>query len=379
MPSLSQMVVDLKMSGIREIMDLSAEMNDVIHLEVGEPLFNTPPHITAAALAAAEAGYTKYTPNKGLLSLRGSIVERLNSDYDIAFTTENVVVTVGGVGGIFTAVCALVDQGDEVLIPDPGWPTYEMIIHCAGALYRRYPLDPERNFLPSVSSIEQLITTKTKILLLNTPSNPLGVVIPGALLEELVDLARRRDIYIISDEVYNKIVFDDKHVSALTFDTDERVVGIFSFSKNYAMTGWRVGYAVASEAITSQATKLQEAHVSCASSVSQKAAEAALLSSQDCIETMRQTYRDNLVVAREVLDQFGFKYQIPRGAFYIWIDVNSRDSAEFAKNFLTKNKVAVAPGTTFGPSGKSYIRISLASDRESIREGLRRLGSFRHE
>lgn len=379
MPALSQMVVDLKRSGIREIMDLAGAMEDVVHLEVGEPLFVTPPHIISAALEAAQSGFTKYTPNKGLLSLRRIIAERVQDDYGLSVTPEGIVVTVGGVGAVATAVRALVDHGDEVLIPDPGWPNYESIICCAGALPKRYPLLPEHGFLPTVKTLEQVITPKTKIIILNSPSNPLGVVMPPELVQELVNLAERRDLYIISDEVYDKIIFDGCHTSALSFDTDGRVIGVFSFSKTYAMTGWRVGYAVAPQPVADQITKLQEAYVSCASSVSQKAAEAALLSSQDCVETMRRTYADNLAAAREVLDRFGIDYQLSRGAFYLWIDVKSGDSAAFAKDFLTEQKVAVAPGTTFGPSGRRYIRISLASNRETIQEGLRRLGSFEHE
>ncbi|HSW57952.1 MAG TPA: aminotransferase class I/II-fold pyridoxal phosphate-dependent enzyme, partial [Dehalococcoidales bacterium] len=222
-------------------------------------------------------------------------------------------------------------------------------------------------------------SAKTKVLILNSPSNPLSVIMPPDLVQDLVAMARRRDLYIVSDEVYDKIIYDGCHTSALSFDTDGRVVAVFSFSKSYAMTGWRVGYAVAPDPIADQITKLQEAYVSSAPSVSQKAAEAALLSSQDCVETMRLAYAENLVAASEILDGMGISYQQPRGAFYVWIDVNSQDSTAFAKDFLTREKVAVAPGATFGPSGNRYIRISLAASRESIQEGLRRLGSFRHE
>ncbi len=379
MPALSKMVVDLKRSGIREIMDMAGTMEDVIHLEVGEPKFDTPPHIVSAALEAARAGFTRYTPNKGLLSLRRIIAGRVEEDYGVSVTSENIVVTVGGVGAVAIAVRALVDRGDEVLIPDPGWPNYESIIYCAGALPKRYPLSRTNGFLPDLNDLDQAISAKTKVLILNSPSNPLGVVLPSELVRDLVTLAKRRDIYIISDEVYDKIIYEGRHASALSYDTDGRVIGVFSFSKSYAMTGWRVGYAVASEPVADQLTKLQEAYVSCASSVSQKAAEAALLASQDCIEEMRGTYAGNLAAAREVLDGLGIRYQVPRGAFYVWIDVNSKDSATYARALLSREKVAVAPGTTFGPSGSRYIRISLASDRDSIREGLRRLGSFQHE
>lgn len=376
MAEMSKMVSGLKRSGIRVILDLASGMDGVIHLEIGQPLFNTPPHICEAGAEAARTGYTRYTPNKGLGSLREAIAERVNKDYRLSLSPDNVVVGVGGVGVLATSVRGLVDTGDEVLLPDPGWPNYEMIVYCAGAVPRRYPMEPDRGFLPSVESIEKAITPKTKAIILNSPSNPLGVVLPPELLEELVELARRRDLFILSDEVYEKILFEGRHACALSYDTDGRVISVFSFSKSYAMTGWRVGYAAASEKLIDQVGKLQEPYVSCACSVSQKAAEAALLSSQDCVEEMRQTYQDNLAAAKEILDRSGLRYFLPQGAFYMWIEVNTENSSVYARELLSAKKVAVAPGTTFGPSGRRYIRISLASAREEIREGLRRLADF---
>ncbi|CEP66176.1 Pyridoxal phosphate-dependent transferase [Moorella glycerini] len=374
MPELSKLVAGLKRSGIREIGDLAAGMEGVISLQIGEPLFSTPPHIIDAACEAVKAGFTKYTPNPGLPSVRAVIARRLNEDYQLKLTPENVVLTVGGIGALATAIRALTDAGDEVLIPDPGWPNYEMTVECADAVPRRYELDQARGFIPAIEDLEKLITPKTKVLLINSPSNPLGTVFPGAIMRELVDFARRYDLYIVSDEVYEKIIYDGKHASALSFDTDGRVVGIFSFSKTYAMTGWRVGYAVAAEPLARQIAKLQEAYVSSAAAVSQKAAEAAITGAQDCVENMRKAYEENRNVACQVLDSFGINYQKPLGAFYMWVEVNCEDSTEFAKRLLIEQKVAVAPGTTFGPSGKRHIRISLASPREAIREGLHRLG-----
>lgn len=376
MPELSRLTVGLKRSGIREIMDLAIEMKDVIRLEVGEPLFSTPPHIIEAAYEAAKAGFTRYTANAGLLSLRQAIAERLNNDYGLELTFRNVVVTVGGVGALSGAIRALTDLGDEVLIPDPGWPNYETITTCAGARPRYYQLDPEKGFLPSIANLESVATPKTKVLILNSPSNPLGVVFPEEVIRDIVEFARQRDLFVISDEVYDKMIFDGKHTSALSIDTDGRVIGVFSFSKSYAMTGWRVGYIAAAEHIATQIAKIQEAYVSCASGVSQKAAEAALKGPQDCVEVMRCTYRENLNAAREILDRLGLNYQVPQGAFYMWINVGCEDSTAFAKRLLHEQKVAVAPGRTFGPSGERYIRISLASPKEAIQEGLVRIGAL---
>ncbi|MGI9950748.1 aminotransferase class I/II-fold pyridoxal phosphate-dependent enzyme [Moorellaceae bacterium AZ2] len=345
-------------------------------MEIGEPLFSTPPHIIEAAHEAARAGFTKYTANAGNQSLREKIANRLNADYALSLKPENIVVTVGGVGAISSSVRVLTDLGDEVLLPDPGWPNYEMIVACAGAVPKRYKLYKEKGFLPDISDLEKLLTRRTKVLIINSPSNPLGVVFPADLMKDLVNFAKKRDLFIISDEVYEKIIFEGRHASALSFDTDGRVIAAFSFSKTYAMTGWRVGYAVANESVAQHIAKLQEAYVSCTSSVSQKAAEAAIDGSQECVETMLATYHRNLLAACEVLDKLGLSYCRPQGAFYMWIEVKSSDSAAFARKLLLERKVAVAPGDTFGPSGKSFIRISLASPEEAVREGLNRLGEM---
>lgn len=376
MPALSQVVLGLRQSGIRKIMNLALGMPDVIRLEVGEPLFQTPRHIVEAANRAAQEGFTKYTANAGIPSLRQAIARRVSKDYGVKVAPENVGVTVGGVGAVSGSVRAVVDPGDEVLIPDPGWPNYEMIILCAGARPRRYALAPEDGFLPTISSLERVFTPRTKAIIINSPSNPLGTVFPGELIRELVEFARRHDIFLISDEVYERIVFDGQHVSACSFDTDGRVITVFSVSKTYAMTGWRVGYVVALEPVVRQLAKLQEAYVSCAPSVSQKAAEAALTGPQDCVGIMGRTYMENLAIARNVLDSQGVRYHVPKGAFYLWIDVNCRDSMQFARQLLTEQQVAVAPGIAFGPSGQRFIRVSLASAGDSIREGLRRLIRF---
>ena len=376
MPELSKLALSQKRSGIRDIMDLSASMEDIIHLEVGEPLFNTPSHIIEAAFKAAEEGYTKYTASAGLTSLRKIISDRLNKDYNLNLNSDEVVVTVGGIGAITSSLRALTDLGDEVLVPDPCWPNYQMIISCIGAVPIRYPLDPDRDYQPDLAEMEKLITQKTKVIIINSPSNPLGVVFPEKIVQELVDFARRKDLYIISDEVYEKIIFRGKHVSALSFDTDGRVIGTFSLAKTYAMTGWRLGYAVAAKPVATQIAKLQEAFVSCAPSISQKAAEAAFLGSQDCVEEMRLVYERNLNLAKDLLDAYHIRYQEPSGAFYLWIDVKCEDSTDFARELLINEKVAVAPGVTFGPSGRQYIRISLASPEKAIKSGLESLNVF---
>lgn len=373
MPHLSKVALNMKRSGIREIMDLALGVEGVIRLEVGEPLFNTPEHIIEATNKAGRKGFTKYTANQGLLSLREKISGHINNKYNLKINSDNVIVSIGAVGAISTAVRVLADAGDEILIPDPSWPNYKMMITSIGAVPKYYKLDPDRGFLPTIKDLESLVTDKTKIIIINSPSNPLGVVFPEETIRELVEFAKEKDLFIISDEVYEEIVFQGRHVSTLPYDTDGRIVGVFSFSKTYAMTGYRVGYAIANKSIITQMAKLQEASVSCVSGISQKAAEGALEGSKECIKEMLEVYRENMNIATNLLDKYEITYQQPQGAFYIWIDAGCRDSTQFAKEFLLEHKVSIAPGDTFGPIGASYIRISLASPKESIIEGIHRL------
>lgn len=376
MPKLSSVTLNQKRSGIRDIMDLTINMENVLHLEVGEPLFATPEHIVEAAYKAVKSGYTKYMPNAGDVALRKAIVERLKNDYNLDLGVDNTVVSVGAVGALNSAVRVIVEPGDEVLIPDPGWPNYEMIVNYSGAVAKRYKLDPGNGYLPSLSDIEKQITSKTKGIIINSPSNPIGVVFPGETMADLVSLAKDKDIFLISDEVYEKIIFENDHTCAVNYDDEGRVITVFSFSKTYSMTGWRVGYAVAEESVAKEIAKYQEASVSCAPSLSQKAAEAALNGSQECVTKMRETYKENLNLARKILDENRVNYFTPQGAFYMWIDAGCDNSEEFAKNLLLNHRVALAPGTTFGKEHKNYVRVSLASPKNVINEGLNILANI---
>lgn len=371
MLNLSEIVLKQKRSGIREIVDLSQGIEGVFHMEIGEPLFQTPEHIINAGCAALKNGFTKYTPNAGFLSLRKAAAERLNRDYDLCLEPENIVVTTGGVEAIASTVRVMTNIGDEVLIPDPGWPNYQLIIASAGAVPVQYTLKQENGYLPDIADIEARLTDKSKVLVINTPSNPLGVVFPDKKIKELVDFAKKHNLFIISDEVYEKIVYDGKHATALKYNDDERIVAIYTMSKSYAMTGWRVGYAVAAKSIATQLIKMQEAYVSCTPSVSQKAAEAALNGPQDCITAMLKSYKGNKETAERLLDSYRINYFKPSGAFYLWINAGCDDSTKFAKELLREKKVAIAPGSTFGPSGREYIRISLASSPETIEKGVK--------
>ncbi len=377
MPKLSEMVLELQESGIRRIMNAAVGMSGVVRLEVGEPRFATPAHIVAAAHEAALSGFTKYTPNSGIPTLRQAIAERVSEDWGRRIAVERVGVTVGAVGSIYGALRVLVDSGAEVLIPEPGWPNYRMVVRSCGAVPVAYQLREEDAFLPTIAGLERALSPRTRVLLINTPSNPLGTVFPADLMERLVDFARRHDLWLISDEVYEKIVFQGEHAPAFRFDTDDRVVAVSGFSKTYAMTGWRIGYTVAPPPVIVQLGKMQEGYVSCAPGPSQKAAEAALRGPQDCVAEMRQAYAENRRLAMGLLDGFGIGYHPPQGAFYLWTHVGCRDSMGFALALLQEARVAVAPGSTFGPASEGYIRISLASAPEDVAEGIRRLAAFK--
>jgi len=249
---------------------------------------------------------------------------------------------------------------------------------CSQAVPRLYPLSPQHGFWPRIEVLEDYVGARSKAMIINSPCNPTGAVFPAELVQDLVDFAARHDLYLIADEVYEQLVYEAEHVSPGRFDPDGRVVGVHSFSKTYAMTGWRVGYAVASEAVAGLIAKLQEPFFSCASSVSQKAAEAALAGPQDCVAEMRNAYRKHRDLTVDLLEAAGLAFVKPLGTFYTMVDITrfGLDSYTFARRLLQKAGVAVAPGRTFGPSADGYVRISLAPTAGEIREGLSRLAAF---
>jgi aspartate aminotransferase len=385
MKPISTAAKEMPRSGIRVILDLAVRIPDAIHLEIGQPDFPTPPHIVEAAHQAMLQGFTKYTPNSGLLSLREAIAHKVTHDNAIPVTSDHIVVTTGGMGGLFSSAAAVLDPGDEVLVPDPGYPNYGMMAMLCRANAVRYPLTGiAQGFQPILDALPGLVTPRTKAIVLNSPSTPTGSVIPPQTLAALVEFARRHDLYVISDECYEKIVFDASHISAGTFDTDGRVLSVFSFSKTYSMTGWRVGYVATTPDLAMIITKLQEATVACASSVSQKAAEAALAGPQDSIPVMVDAYRRRRDAVLDILKSRGLPTYTPQGAFYLLIDISRCQiegaeelrSERFARDFLTTEHVAVAPGRTFGYLGNRYIRISLAASEETLTEGVGRLCRF---
>jgi aspartate/methionine/tyrosine aminotransferase len=373
MKAFNKTTSSMPSSGIRKIMGLSQDIEGCIHLEVGQPDFKTPEHVLEAAAKAAMDGFTRYTPSAGIPELREAIAKKVNEKNGIPIGPQNVVISPGAVCSIFTTMLALIEPGDEVLIPDPGWPNYMMQMGCLSAKGVRYPLDPSRGFQIDFGAMEKLVTPKTKLLMINTPGNPTGAVYPPEAVREIVDFARRHDIFVISDEVYEEILFDGKHTSTGLYDTDGRVATVFGFSKTYAVTGMRVGYTVTrNEKLVQLITKLQEPVISCASGISQKACLAALQGPQEPFAEMVKIYKLRRDKVIEILRDKGLYLYTPSGAFYILIDISRTrmNSTDFAVDLLKTKKVAVAPGETFGAITDSFVRICFATETDQLVEGV---------
>lgn len=381
MPTLAPGAESMPRSGIRQVMDLAWSLPDpVIGLHVGEPSFPSPAHVVEAARAAYAAGETHYVPNAGIDALRVAIAEKVSTANGFVVTPGQVVVSAGGAQALHNALSLTLSAGDEVLIPDPGWPNYAMAVQLLQAVPVRYPLRPENGFRPDPAELARLVTERTRVLVVNTPSNPLGTVLPATDVEALVRLAEDHDLWLISDECYDALTFGQPHVSPGRFDRDGRVLSAFSFSKTYAMTGLRVGYLITTEEVARQSAKLQEPMLACVNAPAQAAALAALRGPQDEVAMMRAAYRERRDLALAQLDAQGMGYLTPEGAFYLWVDVRDRshgDVATWAMDLLRQHHVAVAPGTTFGPLGEGWVRLSLATATEDLVEGIRRMGKAR--
>jgi len=373
-------IQNMPRSGIRRIMD-SATAPDILHLEVGQPDFPTPePVIRAACEAAADKDgrYTRYTPNRGYASLRKAIVKKLKEENGIHTAENRILVTPGSNYGIMIALAVLLNEGDEVLVPDPGYVNYASLPPQYGCGVTRYPLYESDGFVPRIESIAGCITPKTKVIVHNSPSNPTGAVCSESFIKDLIEIARVHNLYILSDEAYEHILFEGSHVSPAQYDEDGGVVSIFSFSKSYAMTGWRLGYVVSSEPIANALEKQQELGVSCAPSISQKAAQAALALDHQHIDAMVEQYRRRRDLAMDILKKNNLFTYTPQGAFYVLIDISSTgmDSDTFADRLLNEQRVAVAPGATFGAIAGQYIRVSMATEDSVVAEGLERVCAF---
>jgi len=366
-------------SGVRRMFNLAQKYGNVINLTVGEPDFDTPKHVVEAATDAMRKAYTHYTPNAGLMAFREAVAEKVKRENGIDADPETeVIATVGAMGALSLAMLAIIDNGDEVLIPDPGFPSYKAQVILAGGSPIPYPLREEDGFSLRVEEVEKLVTKRTKAIVLNTPSNPTSTVLSEKILREISELAIEKDLIVISDEAYEAIIYDGfRHVSiASLHDMKERTISIFTLSKTYAMTGWRIGFAVANRDIISQMTKLQE-HVSAhPSSISQMAAVAALKGEKRHVAMMVKEYSERReLVLKGLAELPKIKCLKPQGAFYVFPNIKgfNMSSEEFAMQMLEKARVVLVPGTAFGDNGEGYVRISYATSKEKLAEALTRI------
>jgi aspartate/methionine/tyrosine aminotransferase len=362
-------------SGIRAVAAAAWARPGTLHLELGEPAEDTPAHIVAAADRAARAGRTHYGPTAGLPEFREAVAEKLVRDNGWSAQDADpagVVAAAGGVGALFAAYGAVLDEGDDILVPDPGWPNFAAAALAIGARPVRYPVDPSTGGAPARSLLDATVTPRTRAIVVNSPANPTGAVWSAAELAGLGDWAAGRGLWVISDECYDRLWFDAPAPGMRTGAPGAPTISIFSLSKSYAMTGWRLGYAVAPASVAGAMIRVQEALASCVSTVGQLAGVAALLAPQDSVERMRRSYAATLAAAVDVCERLGLRYLRPGGAFYLWLQVPDTvaDVQAFAFDLVERHGVAVAPGTAFGPGGARSLRVSLAAARDEVTAGL---------
>ncbi|MDK2794977.1 MAG: aspartate aminotransferase [Archaeoglobaceae archaeon] len=351
---------------------LAKEGKDVVDMSVGEPDFKTPQRIIDSACKAMNEGKVFYTPTKGIPELLSAIAEKMQRENGVPATPDNVIVTPGAKYAIFEAMMCLVEEGDEVILLDPSWVSYEACVLMAGGRPIWVPHTEDFSDAP----IEDFIGSKTKMIVINSPSNPLGVVYGKEFLKKVRDLAVDKNLLVMSDEIYEKIIFEGKHYSLASFDgMFERTITINGFSKTYSMTGWRLGYAVAPKWIIEKMNVMQSHSVSHPSSFVQYAGLEALKMDESFIKQMVSEFRVRRDMIMEKLNELGVSYAPPKGAFYIFMKVG-RDGDEFCEEFLKREFVALTPGSAFGIAFKDWVRLSYATSRERIAEFLRRFERF---
>ncbi|MBQ1193589.1 MAG: aminotransferase class I/II-fold pyridoxal phosphate-dependent enzyme [Lachnospiraceae bacterium] len=377
---LSEVVTDIKPSGIRKFFDIVSEMKDAISLGVGEPDFDTPWHIREEGIYSLERGRTFYTSNAGLKELKQEICNYLNRRFDLKYNYDKeVFVTVGGSEAIDVALRAMVDPGDEVLIPQPSYVSY---LPCVQLTYGKpviIELKEENDFKLTPKELIEHITDKTKILILPFPNNPTGAILEKEILEELAKICVEKDIYVISDEIYSELSYNGRHVSIASMPgMKERTIVINGFSKSYAMTGWRLGYACGPEKILTQMIKIHQFAIMCAPTTSQYAAIEALRNGDEDVAKMCQAYNQRRRYLMNAFKEMGLECFEPYGAFYVFPSIKKfgLTSEEFATRLLQEEKIAVVPGTAFGDCGEGFLRISYAYSLENLKIALERIERF---
>ena len=377
---LSNKVTEIKPSGIRKFFDLVSEMKDAISLGVGEPDFETPWHIRDEGIYAFERGRTFYTANAGLKDLRIEINNYLQRRQGLSYNPDNeIVVTVGGSEAIDIALRAMLNAGDEVIIPQPSYVSYEPCTVLADGVPVIINLKAENEFRLTAEELENAITDKTKVLILPFPNNPTGSIMEKEDLESIAKVIIKHDIFVISDEIYSELSYKNKHISIASIDgMKERTILINGFSKSYAMTGWRLGYACGNKDIIAQMTKIHQYAIMCAPTISQYAAVDALKNGDEDVEKMKKSYNQRRRFLMNAFKEMDLECFEPFGAFYVFpcIKEFGMTSEEFATRFLEEEKVAAIPGTAFGDSGEGYLRISYAYSLEKLKIAMDRLKNF---
>jgi aspartate/methionine/tyrosine aminotransferase len=375
---LSKRTHEIEWSGIRIMFALADEIPDVVNLGIGQPDFDTPEFIRDAAKQALDDGYTRYPPAKGFVDLRQAIARKLKRENNILAAPESdIYVAVGAMQVIFNTCLHLLNKGDEVIVIDPGYDYYSQI-RLFGGVPVAVPARESNRFKVDPDDIEAAITDKTKLMIINSPSNPTGAIFDEEILRAIAQLAMEHDLIVLSDEPYEHILFDGhQHVSIGSFDgMSERTISAFTLSKSYAMTGWRVGYTVAPTAVIDEMEKLMEHMVSGVTAVAQRAALAAIEAPQDCVRDMVAIYDKRRRIVHEGLNAIdGIKCLKPESTFYAFPNISSfgLSSWKFAEYLVKEHKVAVVPGSIFGKAGEGYVRLSFAASIEQLKEGIARI------
>ena len=376
---ISQTVRDIKPSGIRKFFDIANQMEDAISLGIGEPDFVTPWHIRDAGILSLEKGRTYYTSNSGLVELREQICKYFDRRFNLKYKEEEILVTVGGSEAIDLCIRALIGYGDEVLIPEPSFVCYSPCTLLAGGKPVPIVTDQEHNFKLTADALKKAITPKTKLLVLPFPNNPTGAVMERSDLEEIAKVLEETDIMVLSDEIYGELTYGIKHTSIANIESmKERTIIVGGFSKCYAMTGWRLGYAVGDSRVIKAMTKIHQFAIMSAPTTSQYAAVEAVRNGDSDIEEMKREYNKRRKYLIERLNNIGLNCFEAKGAFYVFPCIKSTglSSEEFCERLLKEKKVAVIPGNAFGDSGEGFVRISYAYSLNTIKKALDRIEEF---
>lgn len=376
---LSKAITEIQPSGIRRFFDAASTMSNVISLGVGEPDFDTPWHVREEGIYSLEKGRTFYTGNSGLLELREEIGRYLDRRFGLSYSADEILVTVGGSEAIDIGFRTMLDPGDEVIIPEPCYVSYLPCVKLAGGVPVRLPLEEKDQFKLTKEKLLSAITDKTKILVLPFPNNPTGAILNREELQIIADIVKEHDLFVMSDEIYSELNYEGGHVSIASIPgMRERTIVINGFSKSYAMTGWRLGYAAGPKEIMKQMLKIHQFVIMCAPTTSQYAAIEALRNGDEDVRRMRESYDERRRFLVNALNEMGLPCFEPKGAFYVFPNISAygMTSEEFARRLLEQERVAVVAGTAFGECGEGFLRISYAYSIDNLKKALDKIEKF---